>query len=660
AYSGFSQRSPLAATQRRFSGFDDQTTSTFMGQGELKYRLDDFIQGLSTRVRFDYLRRNVHGERFVKPYDVWEYDPNPDTNSADTFPYIFQGTQNARSSVVDSRREFTRMVSTFGLDYQRSFGNHNWTGLFLMESNKTENNNSAVRGFDLISLEVPFLISADPSTLELVPNTTGVLNNGANESALLSYIGRLNYNYDYRLFLEATLRVDQSSLFAQGERTGYFPSFSAGWVLSRESFLEKYSQLDLLKIRASYSQVGSNIGIDPFQYLSTFEIQNGVYLIDDGTGIISTTGLANSDVTWFENNTYNLGLEGRFWGGLLGFEADVFYRLTKGRFTRPTEGYPTTFGDTSILPLLNLNDSDDRGVELLVTHSHKISDDFAYHLNANITYTESKWVRFQEDLPSDPEEVAIVQREGKRRNRFFGFESDGLFQNQEEIDNHAVQDENDNLSLRPGDIKYVDQNGDGVIDFKDNVELGRGSSPDMSYGIDLGFTYKNFTVSGLFQGAALFNTYITAAAAAPFSNESIPYDYHKKYSWTPDPDDPNINTNPNAQLPYITGTGLNQNSLKVSDFWLKENDYLRLKTLNLNYSFPKKTLERIGGVNSIDIYASGTNLFTWDKLGIYGDTFDPETRSGTVSGATSSRVNSQNGRSYPIVKTLTLGIKVSL
>ena len=159
--------------------------------------------------------------------------------------------------------------------------------------------------------------------------------------------------------------------------------------------------------------------------------------------------------------------------------------------------------------------------------------------------------------------------------------------------------------------------------------------------------YKNFTVSALFQGAGLFNMNINGAARGGFSNQSTPYDYQLKYAWRPDYNDPGVNANPDARLPKITNNGVTPNSNVNSDFWILDNTYVRLKSLNFNYAFDSDLMEKLG-VDGIDIYAAGTNLFSFNKLGIYKDTFDPESPA------------SQNGRHYPIMKTVTLGLKISL
>jgi hypothetical protein len=361
---------------------------------------------------------------------------------------------------------------------------------------------------------------------------------------------------------------------------------------------------------------------------------------------IRSTGLANPNVTWQDNTTYNFGIDGSFWEGKLGFEFDVFYRLTEGIFGTPTETVPSTFG--AILPQLNINSQNDKGFDLLLTHKNRINNDFTYSISGNIGLARKKWVSISEDLSDDPEIREIEQREGRYTNRVIGYVSDGLFMSQEQIDNHSVdQDQSGNSTLIPGDIIYKDLNGDGVIDSRDRDEIGSSGNPDLAYGINLNASYKSFSLFILFQGAALSSMNITGAARSPYSNESIPFDYHKKYRWTPDPNDIGVNINSDVRLPAITGVGTSQNNNKNSDFWLQNNNYFRLKTLNLGYNVPEATTKR-WGFDSINIYLAGNNLLTCSKLGIYKKSFDPEGPS------------NQNGRSYPIMKSMTFGLRVSL
>ena len=225
--------------------------------------------------------------------------------------------------------------------------------------------------------------------------------------------------------------------------------------------------------------------------------------------------------------------------------------------------------------------------------------------------------------------------------------SDGLFQSQDQIDNHIInQDQNGNTTLIPGDIIYKDLDGDGVTTSNDRDVIGYGATPNINFGLDLGLTYKAFSLSALFQGAANVNKNITGAARSPFANSvSVPYAWHNKYNFEYDAD-LDANTNSNAKLPQNLSGGINQNNRLTSDFWLLDASYVRLKALNLTYSVPKSILSKIG-CSSLDIIASGTNLATWSKMGIFKDQFDPESNF------------SQGGRQYPTMKTYSLGVNVS-
>ena len=631
AFSGFSQRSPYAATQKKFGGFNDDVREYFTGNIELKYMLP-FVEGLTVKAKFNYLTYNTSTKKLVKPYDVWEY-----VNASDE--YIWHGTQNSRSSIQEYYRKRRQLYPSFSLDYKKVINDHKISGLFLVESIDVSNEFFSAKRFDLISTDIPYLFAGGQD---------GITNDGgASESGRMSYVGRAEYSYKNKYFVEATLRADATGeKFAKDSRWGYFPSISGAWIISKESFMSNANSVDRLKLRLSYSQSGvDNVG--SFRYLSGYEILDATYLIDGNSGqSIRSTGLANPDVTWQDNTSYNFGIDGSFWEGKLGFEFNVFYRLTEGIFGTPTETVPTTFG--AILPQLNINSQDDRGFDLLLTHRNRINEDFSYSISGNIGLARKKWVDISEDLSDDPEIRDIEQKEGRYTNRIIGYVSDGLFMDQTQIDNHSVdQDQSGNSTLRPGDIIYKDLNGDGVIDSRDRDEIGFSGNPDLSYGINLNATYRSFSFFVLFQGAALSSMNITGAARSPFSNESIPFDYHKKYRWTPDPNDITVNTNSDVRLPAITGVGTSQNNNKSSDFWLQNNNYFRLKTLNISYAFPQTLIEN-WGFDSIMIYFAGNNLLTYSKLGIYKSSFDPEGPS------------NQNGRAYPIMKSMTMGLKVSL
>ncbi|MUH38253.1 SusC/RagA family TonB-linked outer membrane protein, partial [Zobellia amurskyensis] len=567
-----------------------------------------------------------------KPYTVWDYNYDTDT-------YTDLGIASSRSSITENYAKSIQIYPLLTLEYKKKIGNHSLDALALVETIDYSNEAIEARRYDLVTTDIPYLSAGNQNTQE----------NGssASESGRKSYVGRLNYNYKNKYFLEGTMRADATGeKFSPDSRWGYFPSVSASWKLSEENFLNNFYALNNLKLRLSYSQTGlDNVG--DFRYVTGYNILDSLYLIDGSAGqIIRTNGLPNPNVTWLDNTLYNVGLDGVFWNGKLGFEFDVFYRLTEGIFGTNQRDIPSTFGGT--LPQENINNRADRGFDLVINHRNQIGEDFSYDVSANVGWARQKWVDFSETEYTDPDDIRLKQKEGNYTNRNIGYLSDGLLMTQGDIDALTFdQDGDGNSTLVPGDIRYIDLNKDGVLDERDRADIGYGSIPDISFGLNLGVSYKNFSLSTLFQGASLFSMEIGGGARGAFSNGSTPYDYQYEYSWRPDYDNPNVNVNPNAILPRITNTGTSTNNSKSSDFWLLDGTYLRLKSINLNYSLGKDLIDKLG-FSSFDIYASGSNLFSFNKLGIYKNTFDPE---GPAN---------QDGVTYPIMKTLTLGFKVTL
>ena len=635
AYSGFSQRSPYAATDKSFGGYNDDIREFLNAKIQLKFNLTDDLVATGALM---YESLNTSKKALRKPYDIWEYDHVNDD-------YIQQGTAQNRSSITETYRKRIKFYPQFSLEYKKKFGDHNINALGLAETIELRSDEIQAKRFDLISTDIPYLDAGDKETMENQSK--------ASSSGRMSYVGRVNYNFQGKYFLEATMRADATGeKFHPDNRWGYFPSVSGAWRLSEENFLSNSNAVDNLKLRVSYSQTGlDNVG--DFRFLTGYQIANGTYNIDDRTGqIIYSNGLPNEEVTWYTNTLYNVGIDGSFWNGLLGFEVDAFYRLTEGIFGTNQTDIPSTFGAT--LPQENINDRDDRGFDVLLNHRNNIGNSgFNYSISGNIGWAKQKWVSVAEEEFTDPDDIRLKQKEGYYTNRIIGYISDGMFMTQDQIDNHTVdQDQNSNSTIKLGDIIYKDISGpegipDGIINERDRDDIGYGSTPDISYGLNLMANYKNFTLSALFQGAGIFNMTITGAARGGFSNQSTPYDYQLKYAWRPDYENPGENANPDAILPSITHNGVTPNNNKTSDFWILDNTYVRLKSLNLNYALPQDVLDA-SGFSGIDIYMAGTNLFTFNKLGIYKDTFDPE---GPAN---------QGGRSYPIMRTFTFGIKLAL
>ncbi len=631
AYSGFLERSPVAQTISDMTGFNDDLQRYFTGKLSLNYKIPG-IKGLELNAALNYSVNNKHNKVQDKPFGIFSYDYANDE-------YISWGT-NGANSLNETASLYTQIYPLASLNYNRTFGDHSVQGLLLAEGIDTDYSYMTAGRVDLLSTEIPYLFAG---------STDNQTNNGsAEETGRVSYVGRANYAFKGKYLLEGTFRFDASHKFPKHSRWGFFPSVSAGWRLSEEPFIkDNIPWIDNLKLRASFSQSG-NDNVDAFQYLTGYQILTGttqVYVFgSDVYRRIRTVGLPNPDITWLDMTNYNAGLDASVLKGLLGIEFDLFYRITDNIFGQPLDSYPSTFG--AELPQLNINSTDDRGFELTITHKNKISSDFTYNVAGMLSLARQKYRRWAESPYDDPDELRIYQKTGKYTNRWIGYKSDGIFMTQAEIDNHPVnQDQAENSTLRPGDIKYKDLNDDKVIDWKDQDEIGYGTFPDLTYGLNLEMQYKGFSLTALFQGASMFNSMIGDALRGPLTNQGNVFEFQYKYRWQPDPNNPDVNINSNAKLPAIYPEGTNTNNNKASDFWLQDATYLRLKNLNIGYSLPQKLIKNTG-IQNVDIYVAGSNLFTISKLGIYKKSVDPE--------ATDYQ------KFYPPVKTVSLGLNVTL
>lgn len=631
AYSGFLERSPVAQTIRDMTGFNDDIQRYFTGKISLKYNVPGIV-GLEANASLNYSINNKYNKVQDKPFKLFSYDYKNQE-------YIPWGS-NGSNSLNETSSQYTQLYPLVSLNYDRNFGNHSVQGLLLTEGINTNYFFLSAGRVDLLSLDVPYLFAGSPDNL--------TNNGGAVETGRISYVGRANYAFKGKYLLEGTFRSDASHKFPKDSRWGFFPSVSAGWRISEESFIKNnVSWVDNLKLRASYSQSG-NDNVEAFKYLTGYEIltsTTSVYVFgSDVSRLIRSTGLPNSDITWLDMTNYNLGLDGTFKDGLFGFEFDLFHRITDNIFGQPLATYPSTFGAT--LPQVNLNSTEDKGFELTLTHRNNIGKDFKYNVEGSVSLAREKYKRWSESPYNDEDEIRIYQKTGKYTNRWIGYKSDGLFMSKDEITNHAVnQDQANNTTLRPGDIRYIDLNDDKVIDWRDQDVIGYGTFPDLTYGINVGMQYKGFSLTALFQGASLFNSMIADALRGPLTNQGNAFEFQYKYRWQPDLDNPTVNINPDAKLPAILTEGANTNNNKASDFWLKDATYLRLKNLNISYTLPKGFVKRIG-LQDVNLYVAGSNLFTLSRLGIYKRSVDPE--------ATDYQ------KFYPPVKTLSFGFNVTL
>ncbi|MEM1121292.1 MAG: TonB-dependent receptor [Bacteroidota bacterium] len=635
AFSGFSQRNPISSSTREKAGFWDRDEDVFIGRIGMQYRLP-FIEGLSAKAELEVTKYNRAIKQFARPTDLFEYQPETDT-------YLYQATQRAVSSVSDNQFRQTQIYPLVSLNYEKTIGDHNVKVLGLYEQISREFSQFGASRQNLLSLAIPELF---------IGSANNQFNGGSSGADIgrKSYVGRFNYIFQDKYLFEATFRADGNVLFSPENRWGYFPSFSVGWVVSEEPFFNSENgALDFLKLRTSFSQLGDDtaVGLNGFDYLTGFELQNPIILGDDiAEPTIRTRGLVNPLLTWEEMTVYNVGVEASFWDGKLSLETELFYRKREGIIAQNIEDVPSTFGAN--LPVVNINSQENRGLELSAVYQERLGK-FRLTLAPNFTIAKSKWldVKSQEDF-EDPDQKRLFELDGRPVNQSIGYISDGIFMSQSEIDNHSViQDDNENTTLRPGDIRFKDLDGDGVLTFRDQdvIAFAQGI-PEMVYGLNMDLEYKNFRLSALVQGASRFSININGSARTMFSNQSIPLSYQYDNRWQPDLNNPTENVNPNAYLPAATQSPSFNNN-RNSDFWIKDVTYFRLKNINLAYSLPSTILGNTG-IERAEFYVAGENLLLLTNLGFYKNSFDPEFEPG---GATSR---------LPITKSVAFGVRITL
>lgn len=597
-------------------GYADDKSQNFRGTAVLDYQFN-LIKGLSAKAFFNANQFYNINRYFLRPRDLYYYDYTSDK-------YTSAGGVGKASLQVNNNQASV-ITQQYSLNYDRKFGdNHHLNILGLYETIEQRNNTTSAKRSGFLTPAIEQLFGGDPASMEAYGS--------AGEMGRKSYLSRLNYSFKDKYLLESSIRADATAKFDKDYRWGYFPSVSAGWVISKENFMRKVSSLDLLKLRASYGKSG-NDGVGNFQYLSGYQLSafpfGGSYGFGAGNILptLVTTGLANPKLTWEEITIYNAGIDFSFRGRKLYGSFDVFYRTRTGIPATRLSSLPSTFG--SDLPPENLNSLNDRGFELELGTQGSIGE-ISYNVRGTLSNTVSRWDHFEEPVFTDPDQERTFKRSGRRTDVRYGYLSDGLFATQKDIvDLPFDQDTRGNVSLRPGDIRYKDINADGKLDWKDQVEIGKGNVPHWITGLNINLRYKQFDLSALFQGAFGFYTYIA------ISNQTYT-DHYYTNRWTAE------NNNVKALYPRNGGSLLNTS---YSDFWYRNANYMRLKSLNIGYTVSTKLLSK-ARIQDCRIYFAGQNLFTASGLNEYS--IDPEAP------------NSAGMYYYPQQRTLTLGLNISL
>ena len=487
-------------------------------------------------------------------------------------------------------------------------------------------------------------------------NAAAVTGTPCDDSRSMSYFGRVNYNFNEKYMLSAIMRADGNSKFAPGKRWGYFPSVSAGWVISNEKFMAKtVSWLDFLKLRAGWGQNGNAQTISNFQWQGAFAYNTSSYYTFNGNPDQYVSGAApsrlpNEDLTWETSEQLNIGLDARFLSGRLGFTLDWYNKKTKDLLVAvpvdPTTGFSTQ--------MKNAGTVENKGIELSLSWNDKIGKDFQYNVGWNMAYnhnevTEVKSNQTYNNGGSDllAQNTGYMARfeEGHPIGYFWGYKTEGVMQN--EADVQAYLDKNckgnaanskQGTGIKPGDLKFVDVNGDGVVNDDDKTELGD-PHPDVTMGITLGASYKGFDLSvtgfGAFgqQVARSFRKF-TDGEYENFTTEVYDY-WHGEGTSNKYPLLAHMNAGPNWQT--------------VSDIYIENASYFRLQNLTVGYDFTK--IWKNSPFQQLRLYFAAQNLFT--ITGYKG--MDPE--NGTAIGS-DSWVTGVDVGNYPQPRTYMVGVNV--
>lgn len=524
--------------------------------------------------------------------------------------------------------------------YTRSFGKHN---LSILAGYQQETYN-----YFNLNADAVYLLSDNVPSINTAVGTKTV-SDGQGHWATQSGFGRLNYNYNEKYLMEANFRADGSSRFEPGKQWGYFPSVSAGWVASKEAFYPLKNVINFLKLRASYGSLG-NQNVSNYLYIPTLGINQSSFLFGgQRLWTVAPPNISSVNLTWEKVKTLDYGTDLAFLGNRMSASFD-WYESHTTDLVGPGTAVPAVLG-TSV-PKENSGEIRTRGFEVELKWKNHIGD-FQYQIGANLSNNKSVVTKY-----NNPSKILSTYYEGQTLGELWGYKTAGLFQTTEEVSSWPNQNFIYSAKWGPGDLKYVDMNGNNKIDNGANTATDHGDLmiignqlPRYNYGFNLGASWKGFDFYTFFQGVAKQDLYIQelnngnvfrGPANGPFG--MVIYTQHIDY-WR-DASSP-LGANPNAYYakPYAVFDGDNhKNYGEPTDRYTPSGAYLRMKNIRLGYTIPAILINK-ARIKNANIYLSGENLFVVKKLQL----LDPEETGG----------RNGDGRTYPLSKSFSFGLNVN-
>ncbi len=587
--------------------------------------------------------RGVFGANIVN--ETRETRNRPQTyyrNESDTEPVPIREYENY---VSNWNNNYIRTNSQIMLDYMKSFGSHNVSGMVGFTNESYTQKANEIRKNYVDDLGLP----TATTTGEIGNITGGTTFENNSKTSINSVIGRFGYNWNERYYGEFTFRYDGSSKFHEDYRWGFFPSVSAGWRISEENFMNYFKEhIGDLKIRGSWGVLG-NQAVGNYDRFTKYNLYASGYVFDNQ--VVSSAGfnLGKKDLTWEKTSTFNIGLDAAFLRNSLSVSFDYFKQKTTDILQNPQ--VPSVFGTS--MPRDNIGEMENQGWELALNYRLKTGG-VRHFFTFNIGDTRNKMTKYPgHELITVGSEDGRLIREGEAYNVYYGYVTDGLFQSFEEIANSALPEgavsaavSGDLGDIAPGDWKFVDQNGDGVINEKDYVIQGD-PFPHYTYGFNYNLEWKGIDFGMFWQGVGERTMFLRGEMVEPFhAGYSLTIYKHQLDFWTP--------TNTGARWPRLAAQGSNadtNNWGRPGDFFLLNAAYLRLKNIVLGYTLPKKWLSPIG-VSKLRVYVNAQDLFTFS----HNDFIDPESSDRDIN----NNINggSASGRQYQPSKYYGFGLEL--
>jgi len=589
------------------AGWNEQIDKIFFSKMSFDLNMDWITKGLSLFgfAAFDF--SNINREVHHRPYTLWTYD-----SENDEYHEVTSFTQSVGNNITLEKynNSSNNELYHIRLGYDNQFGDHKISAFAAYEQSEYYSENFSAYRRNLYSTEKLELFAGEEDGR--------AVNGSSSESGRVNYFGNIIYDYMRKYMLEFSLRRDGSFNFPKGKRFGTFPGVSAGWSISKESFMSITNEwLNNLKIRGSWAKMG-NDRIPEFQFLTQY-ILSGYNIFGETPqyyDVMDISNTPNLNITWEISNNWNIGFDATMWERMLSINFDYFFEKRRNILITRSESVPDY---TALeLPQENLGKVNNSGIELLLNHQNKVGV-VNYYISGNFTYNHNEIV-YMDEAENIPE---YRKKEGHPMHSFVVYVTDGIFNTQEEIENAEAT----LPGTKPGDLKYVDISKDGIINNNDMIRKYTSPIPEIQFGLNAGMQYKGFELNVLFQGQGNAETMM-------FNNDQgNRAEVYFTKRWTED--------NKDAEFPRPFERSDNFN--RESTFHLYNASFIRLKDVELayNFDFVNKKAESI--FKGFRVYLKGFNLWSLDYLGEFN--VDPE-------------VNNSMARYYPQLTKFSAGIDV--